>query len=120
MNLKHKALFITFCLFLLTMGIFISAQKPVTYEYSSSEIEVFKKIASHSIKMAFKTTQNLDEAAILMGVEPQELQKLCLALDIDISFVSTKIAPVSIKSMNKLASDDIDIDIVLNYNGTTP
>lgn len=87
----------------------------------SSEIDtVLRKIATNVIKKSLETAESLEDAAAKMGIDSMELQRICIALDIDMDFSLQKVEPVRLSSLEKLSDNDFEADVILKYNGRSP
>lgn len=89
-------------------------------EEMPSDIEILKKISTASIRHALGETQNIDEAAARVGVDSDELKRICLALKIDLPESREKPAPVPVPIAKKKDAAILDTDIVLEYHGKSP
>lgn len=120
MNLRKHTVFFIICFCIPFLGFLSYAQNVSNDEHSSLEVDVLRKIASHSIKKTFENSKNLDEAAAVIGVESRELQMLCLALDITIPFDAPEVEPVPVVSSGQLADDKLEPEAIIDYQGTSP
>lgn len=99
-------------------------------EEAPSDIEIMKKITTVSIRQALGATKSLDEAAARIGVDSDELKRVCLALKIDLPATREKPAPAPVPVPAPtpppvVAGQDketkfLNTDIVLDYHGKTP
>ncbi|MFC1692193.1 murein L,D-transpeptidase family protein [Candidatus Latescibacterota bacterium] len=88
---------------------------------SSPEIDsALKRIALNVIKEAVDTSKSIEEAAEKVGVDPDELGRLCYALDIDIDFAPPKVEPVPLLPSELLSNSDYDLDVILSCKGNSP
>ncbi|HUT43821.1 MAG TPA: L,D-transpeptidase, partial [Desulfobacterales bacterium] len=120
MNLRKQTVFFIICICILFFGFLSYAQNVSNDEHSSLEVDVLKKIASHTIKKAFENSKNLDEAAVVIGVDSRELQLLCLALDITIPFAEPEVEPVPVVSSGQLTDNNLEPEVIIDYQGTSP
>ncbi len=97
----------------------VSAERPL------SDIDVIKKISTASIRKALDSSKNLDEAAVSIGVNPDELKRACLALKIDLPAPlrekpSPAPTPVPVPAAQEKGMKVLETDVVLEYHGKSP
>lgn len=89
-------------------------------ERASLEIDVLKKVASNSIIKALSETESLSDAAKRVGVEDVEFERLCLALNIDISDRVEDIAPEPVVIEPEIKSGHNPGSVVLGNHSRSP
>lgn len=120
MNLRKQTVLFVIFLCIPFLGLLSYAQSVSNDEHSSLEVGVLRKIASHSINKAFENSKNLGESAAVIGIEPLELQMLCLALDITIPFDAPEVEPVPVVTSGRLADDNLEPEVIVEYLGASP
>ena len=85
---------------------------------SPSEIELIKKIGSKYRKEIIKSSKKLDEVAAKAGLTTEELKRACIALSIDIEYLDDE--KLESVSLNKIASKDYILDVIIEYDGISP
>lgn len=95
-------------------------------EEAASDIEIMKKISTVTIRQALDSTKSVDEAAARIGVNSDELKRVCLALRIDLPSPIEKqppapapvpLPPVAAKEKERKV---LETDAVLEYHGKSP
>ncbi|MBN1292270.1 MAG: L,D-transpeptidase family protein [Candidatus Latescibacteria bacterium] len=120
MNFKFYTVFFILLFCTVTMESFPFAQNLPDSKNTSTEIQILKKFAASSIKKTLEKTNDLNEAATILGVETDELEQLCILLDIEAPFKQPEIEPVAIPQLNKLADDKYWPEVIVEYNSTYP
>lgn len=120
MNGKRLPLVIALCLCVSVIGLFIHAKVSARDNKQAPDVEILKKIATQSIKKALETTQDVEKAASLVGVEKKELERVCIALNIKIPGIQPEIPPIPITTDEKIVRIENESDVVLVDDGSTP
>jgi murein L,D-transpeptidase YafK len=99
-----------------------------------TETDILKKISSFSIREAMKSSNNIGELAGKIGVNEEELRRVCLTLSINLDAYGikekvvepvkvppvVKTAPLEKKTAELLVSADYEPDVIVEYNGISP
>lgn len=101
----------------------------ISADDSRSQIDILKTITSTSIRTALESSRDVDEIAARVGVKPDELRRICLALKIDLPTppVPQKTAPepvpapsAPIAASTPKTPGALNTDVILDYQGESP
>ena len=120
MNVKRLPLVIALCLCVSVIGILIHVKVNAKDNTQPPDVEILKKIATQSIKKALETTQDIEKAASIVGIGKKELERVCIALDINIPGVQPEIPPIPVTTAKKIERIEKESDAVLINNSSTP
>ncbi|MCD6307481.1 MAG: L,D-transpeptidase family protein [Candidatus Latescibacteria bacterium] len=82
---------------------------------------VLRRIGEQYVRQTVEGAESFDEAASMVGIDSKELQKICIALNIDTPFEQRPaVEPVRLSQASLLADNDYVPDVFLSYGGLTP
>jgi len=82
--------------------------------------DMLKKIGVRFIKQTIEESENIEDAAETLGITPEELKRLCTALEIPVPGVPEEMKPIPSPSEEMLADDSYEPDVILRYEGLSP
>ncbi|MFC1528411.1 murein L,D-transpeptidase family protein [Candidatus Latescibacterota bacterium] len=91
-----------------------------TPSLSTANEKIVRTIAVQLIMQTLENSATFEEASSKIGVTPDELRDLCIALKIEIDFPSQEVKPVPIASLEKLTDKNFEAESILKYNGLSP
>jgi len=93
---------------------------PLKAQDRAGDIAILKKISTVTIKNAISSARDIKEAAAKVGVKPEELKQVCIALKIELPFPvePSRPAPVFIPPIK--AERELPTDAILSYTGESP
>jgi len=88
----------------------------------SSNVDiVLRQIGEQYVRQMVEGAESFDEAASMVGIDSNELRRICIALNIDTPFERPPaVEPVQLSQASLLADDDYVPDVLLSYGGLTP
>jgi len=120
MKIPNKATISVLGTLIIAFILVFPASEALTDEYTATDIDILKKIASRSIISTLQSTRDLDEAASVMGIDREELKRICYALDISSYLPEEKPGPAPLDLAGDFSRDGACSDLVIEYGGSSP